>query len=142
MSMASAGASTVSMRRAHGADGADDLVDRLAAHAQRHQEAADLRRRRFAGHDDLEGGARILAVERLSRCGLGDKRLQIRHAGLSFALPLLRQRQFGELLVDRHTVALLQLADHLIENIVAAGLGDGIDLPVVIVERVAADCCR
>ena len=89
----------------HGADRADDLVHRLAAYPQRHQEAADLRRRCFTGHDDLEGGAGILAVERLARCGLGDEGLQIRHAMLSFALPLLRQRDLGELLVDRHTVA-------------------------------------
>ena len=36
---------------AHGGDRAGDLVDRLAAHAQRHQERADLAGRRFAGHD-------------------------------------------------------------------------------------------
>ena len=41
---------------AHGARGAGDLLDRLAAHAQRHQERAHLRRRRVARHHRVEGG--------------------------------------------------------------------------------------
>ena len=43
---------------AHGARGAGDLGDGLAAHAQRHEEAAHLRRRRVARHHRVEGARR------------------------------------------------------------------------------------
>jgi hypothetical protein len=47
--------------RAHGRDRAGDLLDRLAAHAQRHEEAAHLRGSSFARHHLLEGAGRLLA---------------------------------------------------------------------------------
>ncbi len=64
---------------AHGGDGADDFVHRFAAHAQRHQEAANLRRRGFARHQNVESRPRFLAVQALSICDLGDQRLQFGH---------------------------------------------------------------
>lgn len=65
--------------RAHRGDGADDLIDGFAAHAQRHQEATDLRGRRLARHQDVEGGSSLLTRQRLAACGLGQERLQIGH---------------------------------------------------------------
>ena len=62
---------------AHGGDRAGDLVDGLAAHAQRHQQAAHLRGRRFARHHAVEGGGRLLARQRGAGRDLGDERLEI-----------------------------------------------------------------
>src|SRR5581483_5233417 len=63
--------------RPHRRDGAGDLVDGLAADAQRHQEAADLRRRRVARHDDAERLLGLGPRQRLSRRSLGDERLEV-----------------------------------------------------------------
>ena len=63
---------------------------RLAAHPQRHQEAADLRRRRLARHQDVEGRARLLAGQRLAVGGLGDQWLEVGHSA--------RPRQIEEVL--------------------------------------------
>ena len=78
MSIAPSGAATRSILRAHRRDRAGDLVDRLAPHPQRHQEAADLRRRRLARHDDVEGLLGLLARERAPVGGLADQRLELR----------------------------------------------------------------
>ncbi len=61
---------------AHHIDRTGDLVGRLAAHAQRHEKAADLRRRRLAGHQDTEGRARFLARQGLATGDLADQRLE------------------------------------------------------------------
>ena len=71
---------------AHGGDGAGNLVDRLAAHAQRHQEAADLPRRRVARHDDVEGVARFLEGKRGARRHLGDMGFQGGHWTLACSI--------------------------------------------------------
>ena len=47
---------------AHRGDCAGDLVDAFAAHPQRHQEAAHLRRRHFARQHGVEGGHRFRRV--------------------------------------------------------------------------------
>ena len=59
---------------AHGRDRADDLVERFAAHPQRHQERAALGRRDFAGEKVVEGGARFLARQRRAGRDLGEVR--------------------------------------------------------------------
>ena len=51
----------------------------LAAHAQGHQEAADLARRCFAGHHDLEGLAGLFEGERLSGRDASDMLFQVSH---------------------------------------------------------------
>ena len=48
VSMAPSGARTFTIFARMARDGAGDLIDGLAAHAERHQQAADLRRRRRA----------------------------------------------------------------------------------------------
>ena len=48
---------------AHRLGAAGDLVGRLALEPQRHEEAADLRRRRLAVHDRVHDRARLVAVE-------------------------------------------------------------------------------
>ena len=58
---------------AHRGDRAGDFIDRLAAHAQRHQKRAHLRRRRFARHHLLESGSGFLAAERGAGCDLPDQ---------------------------------------------------------------------
>ena len=75
-SMASGGAVDAQHLRAHRGDGAGDLVDGLAAHAQRHQERAHLRGRRFAGHHLLEGAGRFVAAERRAGRDFADERLE------------------------------------------------------------------
>ena len=64
------------MRAAHRRDGAGDLVQRFAAHAQRHQERAALRGRDFAGQDVVEGGAGFLARQRGAGGDLGEVGLE------------------------------------------------------------------
>ena len=62
VSMAPGGAVDGERLGAHGARGAGDLGDGLAAHAQRHEEPAHLRRRRVARHHRVErGGGLVLA---------------------------------------------------------------------------------
>ena len=67
--------------RAHRGDGAGDLVDGLAAHAQRHQERAHLRRRRFARHHLFERGGGFLAAERGAGRDLADERPELHGHG-------------------------------------------------------------
>ena len=62
---------------AHRGHRAGDLVDGLAAHAQRHQEAAHLRRRRLARHHAVEAARGLLARQRRAGRDLGDERLEI-----------------------------------------------------------------
>src|SRR5262249_37996462 len=64
----------------HGAHGAGQLRHRLAAHAQRHKEAADLRRRRIAGHQDVEGLRRLVLVEGAPGGDGSEQRLEVGHA--------------------------------------------------------------
>ena len=61
---------------AHRGDSARNLVDGFAAHAQRHQQRAHLRRRRFAGHHLAEGGGGFLAAERGAGRHLADQALE------------------------------------------------------------------
>ncbi len=61
---------------AHGGDRAGDLVDGLAANAQRHQQSAHLRGRRFAGHHGVETVRRLVACERGAGRRLGDQSLE------------------------------------------------------------------
>ena len=69
---------------AHGGDRAGDLVDGFAAHAQRHQQAAHLRGRRFARHHAVEGAGGFLAREACAGRDLGDERFEIvGHGGAS-----------------------------------------------------------
>ena len=61
---------------AHRPDGAGDLVDRFAAQPQRHQQAADLRRRGVARHDRPENaGSDSSAAQPAARRELGEKGL-------------------------------------------------------------------
>ena len=69
-STASGGALDAQHLRAHGGDRAGDLLDRLAAHAQRHEQAAHLRGGGFARHHLLEGAGGLLARERRRRSRL------------------------------------------------------------------------
>ena len=64
---------------AHRTHRAGDLVDGFAAHAQRHQQAAHLRRRGFAGHHAVEGPGGFVECERRAARDLGDQRLEIVH---------------------------------------------------------------
>ncbi len=59
---------------AHGGNRAGDFLDRLAAHAQRHQQAAHLRGRRFARHHLLEGARRFFAGQRGAGRDFADER--------------------------------------------------------------------
>jgi hypothetical protein len=104
---------------AHRGDGADDLVDGFAADAQRHQEAADLRRRRLAGHQDVEGLAGLLTVRgsRLAALARSGFRSVMRFRSLANGC------LFGERLVDGRAVLRLQQVHHLIQDIVAGGIG-------------------
>jgi hypothetical protein len=54
-------------------------VDTLAAHPHAHQEAAHLRRRRVAGHDDLERRLGLGFAEALAGGDAREKRAQIAH---------------------------------------------------------------
>ncbi len=51
---------------AHGHDGAGDLVNGFTAHAQSHQQAADLAGRCLTGHHDVEGLLGLVAGERIT----------------------------------------------------------------------------
>ena len=62
---------------AHRGDGAGDLVDRLAAHPHRHQEAAHLRRRRLARHHDGERQLRLGAGQRAALRREPDEALEV-----------------------------------------------------------------
>ncbi len=62
---------------AHGGDRAGDLVDGFAAHAQRHQQRAHLRGRRFARHHAVEGAGCFRAREARAGRDLGDERFEI-----------------------------------------------------------------
>ena len=68
---------------AHRRDRADDLVERLAAHAQRHQEGAALRRRDLAREQVVEGGAGLLARQRGAGGDLGEIGLEAFHGGFN-----------------------------------------------------------
>ena len=82
-SMASGGAFTPQHLGAHGRDRAGDFIDGFAAHAQRHQQAAHLRRRCFARHHAVEGGGGLLAREACAGRDLGDERFEIVGHGAS-----------------------------------------------------------
>jgi hypothetical protein len=73
---------------AHGADRAGYLVDALAAHAQRHQKAANLAGGRLAGHDDIKGVNGLLAGELLPCGRLGNEAFHIGHQAASRRRPL------------------------------------------------------
>ena len=62
--------------RAHHRNRAGDLVDGLATHPERHQEAADLRGRRLAGHHRREGGLGFGAGQAVAIGDLGEERFQ------------------------------------------------------------------
>ncbi len=64
---------------AHGRDGAGHFGNRFAPDPERHQEAADLRRGRFAGHENSEGVMRLFAGKRFAGGDLGEERLQVGH---------------------------------------------------------------
>src|SRR5687768_15221995 len=64
---------------AHDLDGAGDLIDRLAAHPERHEEAPDLRRRGFARHQHVEGRPRLVARQGRAACRLGNEGFEVRH---------------------------------------------------------------
>ena len=64
----------------HGAHRAHDLRHGLAAHAQRHQESADLGRGRIARHQDVESLLGLGLVEGAPAGGNSDQGLQIVHA--------------------------------------------------------------
>ena len=68
---------------AHGGDRAGDFFDGLATHPQRHQEAAHLRGRRFAGHHAVEGGSRLVTGQRRAGGDLADQGFEVVHHGLS-----------------------------------------------------------
>ena len=71
---------------AHRRDRAGDLVDGLAAHAQRHQQAAHLRGRGLAGHHAVEGGCRLLTRQRGAGRDFSDNRFEVVHRVLSGSL--------------------------------------------------------
>ena len=60
------------MRPRMAVDGADDLVERFAANAQRHQEGAALGRRHLAGEQVVEGIPRLVARQRRACGNLGE----------------------------------------------------------------------
>ncbi len=62
---------------AHDAGRAGDLVDGLAAHPERHQQRADLGRRRIAAHDDVERRLGLAFGQLLAGRHLGQERPQI-----------------------------------------------------------------
>src|SRR6185369_4015952 len=62
---------------AHHADRTGDLVDALAADAQGHEQAADLRWCRLARHHDVEGFLSLGPAQRLALRGDADQPLQI-----------------------------------------------------------------
>ena len=63
--------------RAHRGHRAGDLVDGLAAHAQRHQQPAHLRWRRLARHHQVEALAASSRLKRRAGRHLADERLEI-----------------------------------------------------------------
>src|SRR5690606_18090032 len=65
--------------RPHGPYRSGDLVDSLAAHPERHQEAAHLRRCRLARHDDVECALGFGDVQRMAVGHLGDETLEFAH---------------------------------------------------------------
>ena len=75
-SIASGGAATRSIFARIADDRAGDLVDRLAAHPQRHQQRAHLRGRRVARHHLLERAGSFLARERGSGRDFADECLE------------------------------------------------------------------
>ena len=79
MSIASAGAFTAQHLRAHRRHRAGDLLDALAAHPQRHQEAAHLRGRHFARQHRVESRRGLGARQRRPGGDLGDQRLERFH---------------------------------------------------------------
>ncbi len=88
---------------AHGADRAGDLVRRLAAHPQRHQEAADLRGRRPARQQEVEGLRRLAAAEG-PRCGAADEGLELVHHALPQVPAIPPRRDVEEVLQDAMAV--------------------------------------
>ncbi len=66
--------------RAHRRHRAGDFLDRLAAHPQRHQETADLRRRDIAREHGLEGVESLRAAEFGAGGDFGEKRLESFHS--------------------------------------------------------------
>ena len=64
---------------AHDGGAGSDFLDSLTAHAKPHQEGCNLRRRRLAGHDGLEGGACGGGIERLALGEPRDDGLEVGH---------------------------------------------------------------
>ncbi len=128
MSIAPSGASTVSIFSRMRGDGAGNFGNLLAAHAQRHQEGADLAWRRFARHDDVE---RVL---RLPRRRGRSRSATLAIWGFSVLISVESQRLGDGRLVYANLVFALQPRDQLVEQIVrkaggealAGILGDGI----------------
>jgi hypothetical protein len=65
---------------AHRFDGAGDLFDAFATCAQRHQEAAHLRRRHFARQHRVESRRRLGAIESRASCDFGYEGLEGFHS--------------------------------------------------------------
>ena len=119
MSMAPSGASTFSIFSRMVATAPEISLDRLAAHAQRHQEGADLAGRRLAGHDDVERRARLVEGERLAGRDLGDMGFELAH----------RARQKASacwiaLWSIGHVVLALQPRHQLVEQVVGKAGGE------------------
>jgi len=72
---------------AHRGDRAGNLIDGLAAHAQRHQQPAHLRGSGLAGHHAVEGGCRLVARQCRAGGDFSDDRFQVVHRGLSKSRP-------------------------------------------------------
>ena len=64
---------------AHRLRRADDLLDRLAAHPQAHDEGAELRRRRRAFENKREGRPRLVVRQRRAGDESRDVRLEVAH---------------------------------------------------------------
>ena len=75
VSIASAGCRDLDHARAQRLGAAGQLVHGLAAHPERHQEAADLGGRRIARHHDLERLARLREAQHLAGGDQPDQRL-------------------------------------------------------------------
>src|SRR5580692_5801295 len=67
-----------------------DLIDGFAANAQRHQQSAHLRGRRFAGHHAVESGCRLVARQRRAGGDFPDDRFEVVHRLLSECSSILR----------------------------------------------------
>ena len=111
MSMALGGRVRPEHAAAHGRDRADDFVEGLAAHPQRHQEGAALGGRDFAGEQVVEGGAGLLAGQRRAGGDLGEVGLEGIHRSQCTARAARRHAcrvpgrcEIEEIPHDRHAV--------------------------------------